>query len=124
MSTPKPAAPSKPLSFRPPEMLKNQTQSSELPAVERKKSKAPKQRGLRTDIAIIDETVHANGNVTLTLGEVITEIIGTPSNPKTIKEEKPKKPFVLDPRMTQRPFQDDRLMQLKNRLQRPSFKNS
>jgi hypothetical protein len=110
MATPKPAAPSKPLSFRPPEMPK---------AV-----KKPKQRGQRVDIAIVDEKFNDNGGVTLTLGEVITELIGTPSEPKTVKTEKPKKPFVLDPRMTQRPFQDDRLMQLKNRLQRPSFKNS
>lgn len=107
MVTPKPAAPSKPLSFRPPE-----------------KPKAVKKRGQHRDIAIVDEKFNDDGGVTLTLGEVITEIIGTPSEPKTVKTEKPKKPFVLDPRMTQRPFQDDRLMQLKNRLQRPSFKNS
>lgn len=122
MTTPKPAAPSKPLSFRPPEKLKNRAFPSTSTASVKPVDK--KQRGQRRDIAIIDEQVHADGNVTLTLGEIITEIVGTPSNPKTVKTEKPKKPFVLDPRMTQRPFRDDRLMQLKNRLQRPSFKNS
>ncbi|QED11596.1 hypothetical protein PP914_gp106 [Arthrobacter phage Qui] len=110
MVAPKPAAPNKPLSFRPPEKPKA--------------AKKPKQRGQRVDIAIVDEKFHEDGGVTLTLGEVVTELIGTPTNPKKIKAEKPKKPFVLDPRMTQRPFQDDRLMQLKNSLQRPSFKNS
>lgn len=109
MATPKPMAPSKPLSFRPPEKPK---------AV-----KKPKQRGQRADIAIVDEKFNDDGGVTLTLGEVLVDLIGTPSNPKQVKEEKPKKPFVLDPHLTQRPFHDDRLMQLKNRLQRPSFKN-
>jgi len=137
MTTPKPA-PSKPLTFTPPIYLKGETQSSELPVVEgaepnviakrATKYKKPQNRradipeakvtgerkGLRPNITIIDEIYDANGNVELVLGLSDT----------TKKEaEKPKKPFVLDPRLTQRPFHDDRLMQLKTRLQRPSFKN-
>jgi hypothetical protein len=132
MATPKPA-PSKPLTFTPPVFLKGETKPSELPTVEGadpnviSKKKAPKldrkktkgvfnpnkAKGQRADIAIIDETVRLDGSVELELGVV--------EEPK--KVEQPKKPFVLNPHLTQRPFHDDRLMQLKNRLQRPSFKN-
>jgi hypothetical protein len=106
MVAPKPVAPSKPLSFRPPEKPKA--------------AKKPKQRGQRVDIAIFDEHLGVKSGEE---GQKAIFDFSTKSEPK-IKAEKPKKPFVLDPRMTQRPFQDDRLMQLKNSLQRPSFKNS
>lgn len=110
MTTPKPA-PSKPLTFTPPQYLKGETKSSELPALERD-TKLKKVKGHRPDIAIIDETINDDGGVTITLGVV--------EEPKKLET---KKPFVLNPHLTQRPFHDDRLMQLKNRLQRPSFKN-
>ena len=120
MTTPKPV-PSKPLTFTPPQHLKGETQSSELPFVEentelkvvsgRERKPKNKNKGARPDIVIIDEVFH-DGTVELVLGS-------------TNKPEKPevKKPFVLNPHLTQRPFHDDRLMQLKSRLQRPSFKN-
>lgn len=114
MTTPKPA-PGKPLTFTPPQHLKSETQSSELPFVEEstdfkvitKDTPKGKLKGQRPNVVIIDEIQHANGNVELELDST----------------NKPKKPFVLDRHLTQRPFHDDRLMQLKARLQRPSFKN-
>lgn len=138
MSSPKPMAPTKPLAFTPPQKLRGQTRSSELPFVkgaesnvmerkkrpQNKKKFTPKRKGLHTDIAIVDEHVKLDGGVVLTLGEVVTELIGTPSNPKKVgtkKEEK--KPFVLDEHLTQRPFKDDRLMQLKADLQRQLSQN-
>lgn len=137
MSAPKPA-PSKPLSFRPPEMLKGETRSSELPYVEEPKNQhrradgfrevnkalaatglpeakvTGKMNGLRPNVTIIDELHNGEDSIELVLGY---------NENQAPKPEKPKKPFVLDERLTQRPFHDDRLMQLKNRLQRPSFKN-
>lgn len=136
MATPKPV-PSKPLSFRPPEMLKGQTRSSELPYVESnthrradgfreandfvaKRSELPeakvtgKIQGLRPNVTIIDELHNGEDSIELALGY---------NEDQAPKSEKPKKPFVLNAHLTQRPFHDDRLMQLKNRMQRPSFKN-
>jgi hypothetical protein len=116
-------APSKPLSFRPPEMLKNQTIPSMLPAPERKKSSKPykKNRGARPNAVMFDEIAHAENIGEGMMVAMLIDTVGTPSEPK--KAEKPKKPFVLDPHLTQRPFHDDRLMQLKAQLQRPSSKN-
>ena len=136
MSTPKPSAPSKPLSFRPPEMLKNQTVSSELPYVAPKKNKRNRP-GQRTNLVAVDETVvHVEpldgGMVMSMLIEDVDDFIEAAKNAsdasdKPVSEkpvsEKPKKPFVLDPHLTQRPFHDDRLMHLKSQLQRPSSKN-
>lgn len=134
MEMPKPAAPSKPLSFRPPEKLKNQTISSELPYVELKKKKRNRP-GQRTNLVVVDETIaHVepldNGMVVGMPIDTVEQInvADGEEGQKAIfdfstKTEKPKKPFVLDPHLTQRPFHDDRLMQLKSRLQRPSFKN-
>jgi hypothetical protein len=140
MALPKPVAPSKPLTFTPPKFLKGETKSSELPFVEGaevpvmerkrparkpfKKNKA-NHKGARPNIAIIDEAVRLTGVVEINLGEVeaataLKQLIGTPSNPKKATDEKPKKPFVLDEHLTQRPFKDDRLMQLKASLQRNS----
>lgn len=140
MTTPKPA-PSKPLTFTPPQYLKGESKPSELPFVEGAEpnvinKKASKHKGLRPNVTIVDEIHHGNGNVELVLGstpdsamtgfsEAITK---TSDEVKKFADavkpaEKPKKPFVLDRHLTQRPFHDDRLMQLKARLQRPSFKN-
>lgn len=105
MTAPKPA-PSKPLTFTPPQFHKGETQPSELPTVEPKKNK-----GHRPNVVIFDEAAESALDLAGTPKE-----IGKPS-------ETVKKPFVLNPHLTQRPFHDDRLMQLKNRLQRPSFKN-
>jgi hypothetical protein len=113
MTTPKPA-PGKPLTFTPPQFLKGETQSSELPYIEEAKVTGNIQ-GARPNIVIVDEIYHENGTVELELG--------SSKENKKPAVEKPKKPFVLDQHLTQRPFHDDRLMQLKSRLQRPSFKN-
>jgi hypothetical protein len=129
MATPKPAAPSKPLSFRPPEK----------PVEHKKKRNRP---GQRTNLVAVDEAVvhieNLDGGMVVNMPIDTVEDIAqhnsedelqkaifdfsTPSEKNPVSE-KPKKPFVLDPHLTQRPFHDDRLMQLKNTLQRPSSKN-
>jgi hypothetical protein len=157
MNTPKPA-PSKPLTFTPPQYLKGETQSSELPTVEGADSNVVikqhrradgfrnanallaatglpkaktngKRKGVRPSVVIIDEIMHPNGAVELVFesdrvaGVTDDKPAFDAAQAKSAEKKEAKKPFVLDPRLTQRPFHDDRLMQLKNRMQRPSFKN-
>lgn len=136
MNTPKPA-PSKPLTFTPPQFIKDETRSSELPAVDGAESNVinKKQPHRRADGFRASNKVLALG---LPEAKVTGKIQGSRPQNVIIDEaaayidaihatEKPAmnmpKPFVFKPHLTQRPFHDDRLMQLKNRLQRPSFKN-
>jgi len=97
METPKPHAP-KPLSFRPPAYAQGSVEK-----VERFNESA----------AMAGEAVK-NFNDTAD---------AEPLEFKSFKKPEAKKPFELKPHLTQRPFHDERLMQLKNRIQRPSFKN-
>jgi hypothetical protein len=118
MTEPKPV-PSKPLTFTPPQFSRADGFREANAVLRRGLPEAKvtgKLQGLRPNVAIFDEAASMSGEAVQNFNDTV-DVEKKPAKPEI------KKPFVLDPHLTQRPFHDDRLMQLKNRLQRPSFKN-
>jgi hypothetical protein len=95
METPKPKVPApNTLSFRPPIHIQGPVEKVALAETEEKRQKD-----------IFDLSTPA------------------PLEFKEFKKPEAKKPFELKPHLTQRPFHDERLMQLKETLPRTSYKN-
>lgn len=112
METPKPKMPSQnTLSFRPP-----QIQNARLHSVSIDNDGVGKIERFNESAAMAGEAVK-NFNDCF---EAAPEKLDF----KTFKKPEAKKPFELKPHLTQRPFLDERLMQLKETLPRHSTKNA